>query len=401
MHPELFTLPILGMSIKTYGFFLMLGFLSAVWLAMKRAARVKADPDRVIDVSFFALLFGVGGARLFYVVHYWERDFALASNKLLAIIDIRQGGLEFLGGLLGAMAAILIYLIVKKQSVRLYLDIIAPSAMWGLAFGRIGCFFNGCCFGGLCVASANNEPALPWAVRFPFGSPAHMRQWEERQVTIPAELLNTAGMMAYPLPATTLHLSVEKRERPQREVERVQAALTKAKTANADGAEVQELESQLKSKKAALAAATRKHHLADLEWAQHYPSRRHPERKTSVSELEQLAAQCQSLPVHPTQLYASANAFLLYGLLAYVFYLRKRHGVVIGLLLLLYPISRVLLEMIRVDNPHDVAGLTISQFISVVMAIFAVAYLIILYKVMPQRSPYADAAKPAEPNETE
>ena len=401
MHPELFTLPILGMSIKTYGFFLMLGFLSAVWLAMKRAARVKADPDRVIDVSFFALLFGVGGARLFYVVHYWETDFALASNKLLAIIDIRQGGLEFLGGLLGAMAAILIYLIVKKQSVRLYLDIIAPSAMWGLAFGRIGCFFNGCCFGGLCVASANNEPALPWAVRFPFGSPAHMRQWEERQVTIPAELLNTAGMMAYPLPATTLHLSVEKRERPQREVERVQAALAKAKTANADGAEVQELESQLKSKKAALAAATRKHHLADLEWAQHYPSRRHPERKTSVSELEQLAAQCQSLPIHPTQLYASVNAFLLYGLLAYVFYLRKRHGVVIGLLLLLYPISRVLLEMIRVDNPHDVAGLTISQFISVVMAIFAVAYLIILYKVMPQRSPYADAAKPAEPSETE
>ena len=401
MHPELFTLPIFGISVKTYGFCLMVGFLSAVWLAMRRAARVKADPDQVIDVSFFALVFGVGGARLFYVVHYWETDFALASNKLLAIVDIRQGGLEFLGGLLGAMAAIFIYLAIKKQSIRLYLDILAPSAMWGLAFGRIGCFFNGCCFGGLCLVAPSNEPALPWAVQFPFGSPAQLRQWEDRQVTMPAELINTSGMLSYPIPAATLNLSIEKRERPKRELERVRAALAKAKQGDPDEEKVRELEAELKVKEAAVAAATRKHHLADLEWAQHFPSRRRPDRTMSVSELEQLAAQCRSLPVHPTQLYSSVNALILCGLLTGVFYMRKRHGVVIGLLMLLYPISRVLLELIRTDNPHDVAGLTISQFISAAMFIFAVAYLIVLYKVMPERSRYADAAKPAEPTETE
>ena len=67
------------------------------------------------------------------------------------------------------------------------------------------------------------------------------------------------------------------------------------------------------------------------------------------------------------------------------------------MLLLLYPISRVLLEIIRTDNPHDVAGLTVSQFISVAMFAFAVAYLFIIYKFMPERSPYADAARAREP----
>ena len=144
MHPELFTLPG-GITIKTYGFFLMVGFLSAVWLAMRRAQRVKADSDRILDLSFLALIFGVGGARFMYVVHYWRTDFADAPNRLWAIVDIRLGGLEFLGGIIGAMAAIVIYLLLRRQSIRLHLDIMAPGAMWGLAFGRLGCFFNGCC----------------------------------------------------------------------------------------------------------------------------------------------------------------------------------------------------------------------------------------------------------------
>ena len=61
MHPEFFTLPIIGIAIKSYGFCLMVGFLSAVWLAMRRAQRVKANPDVVLDMSFLALLFGSWG----------------------------------------------------------------------------------------------------------------------------------------------------------------------------------------------------------------------------------------------------------------------------------------------------------------------------------------------------
>ncbi|MFQ5495107.1 MAG: prolipoprotein diacylglyceryl transferase family protein, partial [Phycisphaerae bacterium] len=92
MHSELFTIPVLGLSLKSYGLMLCLGFLSGVWLAMRRAERVRANPDTVLDLSFLCLLFGVGGARIFYVAHYWESQFAMAPNKFLAVINITQGG---------------------------------------------------------------------------------------------------------------------------------------------------------------------------------------------------------------------------------------------------------------------------------------------------------------------
>ncbi len=88
MMPTLFDVPILGWPIRGYGFMLMLGFLSAIWMAAKRAQRVKADPDIILNVGFIALLGGVVGARVFYVVHYWGTDFAAAPNRLVAIIDI-------------------------------------------------------------------------------------------------------------------------------------------------------------------------------------------------------------------------------------------------------------------------------------------------------------------------
>jgi len=386
MHPELFRLPVFGITVKTYGLFLVVGFLSAVWLAMRRAERVKASPDRVLDVSFLALIFGVAGARLFYVVHYWKSQFADSPNPILAVVDIRQGGLEFLGGLLGAMLAIVIYLLMAKESVRLYLDILAPGAMWGLAFGRLGCYFNGCCFGGACAVAAAGGPQYPWGVQFPYGSPAHQKAWEDRQVTVPAELINTRTMPASLLWPASLSVPIEVREGPKRQVERLEKALADATASDPDAAQVAKIERELQAAKKALQAVRQEHHLDDLEWAQQYPSRESPGRKTSVSELERLAAQCVSPPVHPTQLYSSMHAFLLSGLLSAVFYQRKRHGVVIGLLLLLYPIGRVSLEVIRADNPHDSLGLTVSQLVALGMFVIGAVYLVILYRFMPERS---------------
>jgi len=387
MHPEFFTIPGVGVTVKTYGFCLMVGFLSAVWLAMRRAERVKANADRVLDVSFVALVFGVGGARAFYVAHYWKTDFAMMPNKLLAAIDIRQGGLEFLGGFLCASLAILVYLSLKKESVRLYLDVLAPGAMWGLAFGRLGCFFNGCCFGGLCTVGHDHEARFPWAVQFPYGSPAHVREWEDRRATVPAELIDSRGIQSALLFSGALSLPVEQRQGPKRRVQLIEEALAEVRKSDGAASQVAALEKELKSANQAVEAVYKKHRLADLDWAQQYPSRMSPERSTSVSELQNLAAQARSLPVHPTQLYSAIGAILLSGLLSAVFYQRKRHGVVIGLLFVLYPISRVILEMIRADNPHDAAGLTISQFVSVAMFLGGVVYLIALYRWLPQRSP--------------
>lgn len=430
MHPELFTLPG-GFSVKTYGFFMMVGFLSGVWMAMRRATRVKADPDLVLDISLVCLIFGIGGARLFYVIHYWKSQFADAPNPLFAVIDITSGGLEFLGGFLGAVIATVIHAWWKKYSIRLYLDIMAPSAMWGLGIGRIGCYFNGCCFG---VVAASGNPAqialahsnsavpfvqasqtvqaaenpadpasahtrkphrpqatIPWAVEFPYGSPAHVRHWEQRLVTVPAELVSSSreSTQPYLVPEYQVFMPVEKRQGLLRKVQELDQAVKAAKDPEAP---------ETKKLRRELDAARKKAHaeLGALIQAQHFPSRVNPQRDTSVSELERLAHNCRSMPVHPAQLYATIGALLLSLLLGMVFYRRKRHGVVIGLVLLLYPIQRTLEEIIRADNPQDVAGLTVSQSLSLALFLLGIVYLLVLYKAMPQRSPYA-VCTPREP----
>jgi len=282
-----------------------------------------------------------------------------------------------------------LYAAWKKQSLRLYLDVGAPGAMWGLAFGRVGCFFNGCCFGGPCTLPPTYEPRYEWAVHFPFASPAHMRQWEERQLTVPAELITaTEGdLQPWLVPGSLLSMSVEKREAWRRQVDQAREAYTKAKVESPNAEATKRLEAALKA-----ALKDNDHELRSLNIAQKFPSRREPARATSVSELELLAAGCASLPVHPTQLYAAISAMLLSGFLSALFYVRKRHGVVIGVLGMLYPIQRALEELIRVDNPHDTAGLTVSQFISLGLFVSAVVYLIVLYRSYPERSRYAVAA---------
>ena len=398
MHPELFTLPIVGLSIKSYGFCLMVGFLSAVWLGMRRAQRVKLDPDVLLDLALLCLLFGVGGARLFYVVHYWPTKFASAANPLLAIIDITKGGLEFLGGFIGAVAAIVVYAIRKKISLRLYLDVLAPSTMWGLAFGRLGCFLNGCCFGAVCLApaadgSADNavQPDYAWAVEFPFGSPAHVRQWESRQVTVPAEMIATDVTFVQPLlvASSALAMSEKDRKGPGRTYRGAKESYEKAV---ADGAD-EEVTAALRAKMEVAKKRKDARHgeLLAILMTQQYPSRVAPERKTSVTELQELAAGLTSVPVHPAQLYSAIHAMLLSLVLSSLFYIRKRHGVIAAALLILYPIPRILLEMIRTDNPQDVGGLTASQFVSLGLLVSGFVALYVLYTRFPLRSPVLGA----------
>jgi prolipoprotein diacylglyceryltransferase len=187
-------------------------------------------------------------------------------------------------------------------------------------------------------------------------------------------------------------MSVERREGPRRAYEK---AYEKYKEAQAKAPEAEETKA-LEAAVANVKKRARDHEieLAALRRAQRYPSRVAPDRGTSVSELEDLAKASHSLWVHPTQLYSAVNAMLLSGFLAALFHVRKRHGVVIAALFVCYPIARFLLELIRTDNPHDTVGLTISQGISLGMVLIGIGWLVYLYKYCPERSPYADAARP-------
>ncbi|MFQ5492122.1 MAG: prolipoprotein diacylglyceryl transferase family protein [Phycisphaerae bacterium] len=405
MRPELWKIPWVGISLKSYGVMLMLGFLFCIWLAMRRAMRVKADPDIILNIGFVSLFCGVGGARIFFVAHYWKTDFAWQENPIWSAINISAGGLEYYGGLVTAILGGIIYLRYfgryyavgddlhakpkRRTSVRLYLDILAPSVMLGLAFGRAGCFLNGCCWGGVCAEHQQGRyvASLPWALTFPFASGAHHRQWENRVVTVPAELIyhNPRHVNApYLLWWDSLDEPAESIDGPVRRLRELTQQYSQAKADAPDSQQTAALKQQLDQAREEVQALAIKHHT--IFAAMQFDSRKDPSRKMTFKEIKELAAGFRSAPVHPAQLYGLINAVLISMMLATLFHRRKRHGMVFGTMLLVYPITRTVLELIRVDNPHDMGGLTISQAVSVGMFAVGLVYMILLYTRMDLRS---------------
>ncbi len=404
MYPELWVMPGTGWALKSYGFMMMVGFLSGVYLAMRRCIRVKCDPDALLNCAFLALIVGVIGARIFFVIHYWDEGFADAPNKFLAVINITQGGLELLGGVIPATLVVWMYIWFKGWSVRVYADFMAVIVPWAVCFGRIGCFLNGCCFGGICVAE-HHRPGSALAVQFPFASPAAVRQWEQRRVTIPAELIvdrfrdNTTSRLleATPLGRDLLAMTPEAREKPLLAFEEIQEEYRRARADHSQGDEFEELTRQYKRREAVADAHRRS--LSPLLVAEKYPSRVDPSRGSTHTEIRALAARHPAEWVHPTQLYSAASGFLLANLLARFFHRRKRHGAVFGLFLVLYPVSRVLLEMIRSDNPIDTFGLTVSQVMGLGMVAGGALWLFVIYRLLPEQSPAAIPWVPPEQEE--
>jgi phosphatidylglycerol:prolipoprotein diacylglycerol transferase len=72
---------------------------------------------------------------------------------------VQHGGLVYYGGLVGSSLAYILYASLKKLPLWKGADILAPSVALGHALGRIGCLFNGCCYGRQC--------SLPWAITYP------------------------------------------------------------------------------------------------------------------------------------------------------------------------------------------------------------------------------------------
>lgn len=153
MHPIL--LNIYGLKLYSYGFLIAIGFLLSLWFMTYEAKRLKENSDRFIDISFYLLITGIIGSR---IVHVLVDDPAYYSQNPTDIIKIWQGGLTFYGGLIPAIP-LGIYLI-KKYNLPLWksADIFGASLPIGMAFGRMGCFSAGCCYG--------KETDLPFGITF-------------------------------------------------------------------------------------------------------------------------------------------------------------------------------------------------------------------------------------------
>lgn len=165
MHPILFDFgPI---SLHTYGLAMALAFAAAILVAMRRAKDCGLGSQFALDLSVLILIFSLVGARATYVfTHLGEyREHPLdAISPVQHTGKIGIEGLILLGGVIAALITIWVYARRKGKPYLAVTDLLSPSAALGIAIGRLGCFFNGCCFG--------FPTHLPWGVRFPAGSPA-------------------------------------------------------------------------------------------------------------------------------------------------------------------------------------------------------------------------------------
>ena len=392
MYPTMFQLPFLPAwlaDIKSYGVMMMIAFLSGIWMACRRALRSQANPDLVLNLGFIALVFGVLGARIMFVAHYWDSRFANQPYPWLAAIDIRSGGLEFWGGPILVIPALIIYLrYIAKASVRWYLDISAPSLAWGLAITRIGCFLNGCCWGAACVDQhdhAREKAQYAWAVRFPYGSPAMLQQYQFGQITVPKELIyqehGQAAILQREWIESTIKDQGHTREQLSLALTSARERLDKDKRQNASADEIQSAQSALLKAQNAVQSHARTIVGTVEKQAQKFGM--------TPAELLQLADHYRSKPAHPAQLYEMISGLLICLFLTMLFYYRERHGIVLGWFLMLYSISRFLLELIRSDNPLDVGGLTISQAISMATFLAGLAMVVAMYTLFPKYSPRA------------
>ncbi len=208
MLQELFRIHLFGHEFPIYGYGLMLvvAFLACVKLSQWLGLRKGIKPEWFIDATLIALATGLIGARLFHVLEnlpeYTRSDLDVLQN-LHNIVNTREGGLTFYGGLLLATPCCILYALYRKVPILLGMDIVAPVVMIGLGFGRIGCFLNGCCYGEQCNA--------PWAMRFPYFSNVYIEQYEQGKLTAPVDLQSPKGLMNPHLPpiSTTANLQAE------------------------------------------------------------------------------------------------------------------------------------------------------------------------------------------------
>lgn len=141
MHPILLKLG--PLTIYSYGVMVAAGFSLAALLIYARAPKFGMDRDRMIDYLILILISGIVGARALYVL----LNFGYYKANLIEILNLSGGGLVWYGGFAAALLASAWFLKIKKLDFWAVSDLVAPYIALGQAFGRVGCYLNGCCYG--------------------------------------------------------------------------------------------------------------------------------------------------------------------------------------------------------------------------------------------------------------
>lgn len=337
----------IGLPVRGYGVMVLLGLLLGVGITIYRGRQLGVSQDHIIGLGFWMMLGGVLGARVFYVLQKWETFTGETFvERLIDAAKVTEGGLVIYGGVIGGLVSGWFFCHRNKLPLRATADLIAPGFLIGLSAGRIGCLLHGCCFGGVC------ESNLP-AIRFPHGSIPYASQMQDGSLLG----IKLAGQNGFPAtiesiepdsPAAAAHIP------PNVVVEAINTP------------EVLEKEPRAPTEPPSL--------MADVQLS---------DQRVAFYR-EQLPP--RSLPVHPSQIYASINGLLLCILIWFLQPLPKQDGVVFLTAIFLYAVSRFLLEGVRSDELGQLGtSLTIAQWVGLGSGAAALVGLAILSRLPARR----------------
>ena len=154
------TFPAFGLTIPMYGVMSALGMLAAFVLLGFTRKHTRFSEDDALSAALWAIILGFLGAKiLFWLV---EIDQVIADPSY--ILHTLREGFVFYGALIGGLGGVAIFSLRKKLPFFSLTDYFIPALVLGHAFGRIGCYFAGCCYGMECES--------PISIVFPSGSAA-------------------------------------------------------------------------------------------------------------------------------------------------------------------------------------------------------------------------------------
>jgi phosphatidylglycerol---prolipoprotein diacylglyceryl transferase len=328
-----------GLAIRGYGVMLLLGVIAAVSLAVVRSRRYGISEEIILAIAPWAVVGGIIGARLFYVIEY--RDQFFSSDPIATIRKIAnftEGGLVVYGSFIGGFLTAAGYVLRHRLPLLRLGDVIVPTLFIGLALGRLGCLLNGCCYGGPC-------PDNWTALRFPNNSPVFQNQLETGQLV---------GIRL-----TSDRSQVE--------------AVAPGSPAADRGIEAGDRVSQIGPMRS-LELADPARPLEDAPYGliavvggeEHY---------WSAAELPAVAD-----PVKPTQILGAIGGLLLCLTLCFASRFIQRDGVIMLSGFAGYAILRFGMEMLRNDEPGQFGTeLTIAQWVSIVVLMVSLPALLWLF----------------------
>ncbi len=125
-------------EIRWYAVCILLGVIAAIMVIKSEAKKFNVKLDFIFNMCFWALIIGIVGARIYYVIFNWD----YYSQNLTEIVQIWKGGLAIHGGIICGFLTILAYCYKYNARTIRYLDFIVVGLPLAQAIGRWGNFFN-------------------------------------------------------------------------------------------------------------------------------------------------------------------------------------------------------------------------------------------------------------------